>query len=103
MEKNDCFNTTERYARFNTTEWNGTIVLTQRNGMEQNGNGTATVIPLHGIQMGTFIDAYCIWIRKSFIKTFHFVSYFCELRRRVKELAKCQWKNALQQLHKQQK
>ena len=61
MEWNDRFNTTEQNDRFNTTKWNGTMVLTQRNGMEQSfyhkgteGKGTATAIPLHGIQVGTF-------------------------------------------------
>ena len=69
MEQNDRFNTTERNDRFNTTEWNGIIALTQRNGTERsfyhngkegNRNRTAVAVLLHGIQMGTFIDAYCI-------------------------------------------
>ena len=63
MERNDRFNTTERNDRFNTTEWNRTIVLTGRNGTDRsfshngtegNGNGTATAVPLHRINMGTF-------------------------------------------------
>ena len=65
MEQNDGFN---------TTEWNRTIVLSQWNGTDGksdcnwtenkrdlNGDGTAMTVPLHGIQMGTFIAAYCIW------------------------------------------
>ena len=67
MERLFQHNGMQRNDRLNTTEQNGTIVLSQRNGTDRksngkwtenkrdlNGNGTATAIPLHGIQMGTF-------------------------------------------------
>ena len=56
MERNDRFNTTEwnRTIAFNTTERNGAEVKQAKNKWDLNGNGTATAVPLHGIQMGTF-------------------------------------------------
>ena len=58
----------QRNDRFNTPERNGTIVLIQWNGTERKsngklqemkrdltGNGRATAVPLHGIEIGDFL------------------------------------------------